>query len=72
MTKLEERVERLELDDAATGETLKDLLEGQRQVDRKIDGLRHKVNDLQDDVKELKMGVRMVIDRLSGIENKLR
>ena len=58
------RVEVLEANDHATRETLKDLAEGQRQLDFKVD-------EIGADVKDLKSDVRKVLQRLDRIDKHL-
>ena len=72
------RVEALEDNDRATRQTLKDLTEGQRQLDFKIDEIGADVKDLKvgvrglkGDVGELKVDVRKVLQHLDKIDRHL-
>ena len=67
-----DRVEILESNDRATLETLKDLTEGQRHLDFKVDEIIADVKDLQRDVSGLKTDVKDLKTDVSGLKTDVK
>ncbi len=68
MTTVEKRVERLEQNDVATHETLKDLQEGQRALQ---DAMNEQFGDVRADIKDLQNGQRRLERKVDGLERKV-
>lgn len=66
-----DRVEVLEANDRATRETLKDLAEGQRQLDFKIDEINADVKDLKQGMSDIKTTLNRINHRIDQMDQRL-
>ena len=71
MTTLESRMTALESDASATRETLKDLMDGQRHLDLKLDEMQGDIKELQSDVQTLKGDVTVLKVNLNHANSKI-